>query len=134
MDRVFLDANVLFSASRSADSRLLWLWQCRGVQLLTSSYAIEETTRNLPSADARRRLARLLRRVGIVATPSTIEEVWDVRLPAKDQPILAAAVYVGATHLVTGDKKHFRRYFGHRIHGVLIQTPAQFRDSKTRAG
>ena len=113
---------------------MLWLWRCPGVQLLTSSYAIEETARNLPSADARRRLARLLRGVGIVTTTPTTEEIESARLPEKDRPILSAAIHAGATHLVTGDKKHFRRFFGRRIHGVLIQTPAQFYDSKARAG
>ena len=134
MDRVFLDANVLFSASRRAESRMLWLWRCPGMKLLTSAYAIEETARNLPSADARRRLARLLRDMGIVAAPSATAGVENARLPEKDQPILAAAIHAGATHLLTGDKKHFRSLFGRRIRGVLIQTPAQFYDSKAGAG
>jgi uncharacterized protein len=134
MERVFLDANVLFSASRCAESRMLWLWHVPGVRLLTSVYAIEEAARNLPSVDARRRLARLLRSVDVVAAPATVEGVSGASLPEKDQPILAAAIHAGATHLLTGDKKHFRKYYGRTIHGVLVQTPAQFRDSKAGAG
>lgn len=31
-------------------------------------------------------------------------------LPAKDQPILAAAMQAGADYLVTGDKRHFAQW------------------------
>ena len=45
-----------------------------------------------------------------------------VNLPEKDQPILAAAFKARATHLLTGDRRHFGECFGKRICGVLIQT------------
>ena len=49
-----------------------------------------------------------------------------VRLPDKDHPILKAAIAAEATHLVTGDVKDFGPYFGRRIGGVLVVTPADF--------
>lgn len=134
MDRLFLDANILFSAARTAESRVLWFWHRKDIRLLTSQYAVEEARRNLAFTDLRGRLDTLIQSIEIVSTPvglPDIERLPDARLPKKDQPILAAAIKSGATHLITGDKKHFSHYFGQRVCGVLIQTPAQYRWSKT---
>ena len=43
-----------------------------------------------------------------------------------DVPILLAAVDGRATHLFTGDKDHFGRYYGLSIEGVLILRPASY--------
>jgi len=43
-----------------------------------------------------------------------------VELPEKDWPILGGAIAAEATHLITGDLKHFGRYFGPHIHGILV--------------
>jgi predicted nucleic acid-binding protein len=129
VDRVFLDANVLFSASHREHSRVLWLWERSDVRLLTSDYAIEEARRNLTTADSHERFARLILALEIVpisAASSPNTRFSEIDLPEKDQPILTSAINARATHLLTGDKKHFSRYFGQRIRGVLIQTPAQY--------
>ena len=42
VDRVFLDANVLFSAAYSEGSRLRELWRLAETELLTSAFALEE--------------------------------------------------------------------------------------------
>jgi hypothetical protein len=47
VDRVFLDANVLFSASYREDSGLLRLWQLKETELVTSPYALDEARRNV---------------------------------------------------------------------------------------
>jgi hypothetical protein len=47
LDRVFLDANVLYSAAYLKLSGLIRLWNLDEVQLLRSAYAIEEARRNL---------------------------------------------------------------------------------------
>lgn len=47
MDRVFLDANVLYSAAYSRDAGLQRLWKLPQVELLTSAYAVGEARRNL---------------------------------------------------------------------------------------
>jgi len=39
-----------------------------------------------------------------------------IALPEKDRPILLAAIEARATHLITGDKRLFGKYFGKRIH------------------
>ena len=58
MDRVFLDANVLFSAAYLESSGLARLWQLADAELLSSDYAIEEARRNL-ALDRAPALARL---------------------------------------------------------------------------
>ena len=127
MDTVFLDANVLFSAAYRRDSGLRRLWKLIDVQLVTSGYAAEEARRNLDTRDQLADLDALLRKVRIVATaPGDFALPGSVKLPEKDRPILLSAISFKATHLLTGDFKHFGRYYGHKIGGVLIQTPASY--------
>lgn len=59
MDRVFLDADVLFSATYRSDSGLLALWRRAGASLLTSAYAVDEARRNLSEEDQRQGLEAL---------------------------------------------------------------------------
>lgn len=125
MPRAFLDANVLFSSAYREKSDLLRLWRIPGATLVTSAYAAEEARRNLASADQLARLDDLLAQTRIVPE-SNAPMPAGVRLPDKDHPILKAAIAAEATHLVTGDVKDFGPYFGRRIGGVLVVTPADF--------
>ena len=125
MSRAFLDANVLFSAAYREKSGLTRLWDRPGVELVTSAYAAEEACRNLASPDQRARLESLLSRMRIIAE-SDAPMPARVKLPDKDLPILKAAIAAEATHLLTGDTRDFGRYFGTRIAGVLVVTPADF--------
>ena len=43
-----------------------------------------------------------------------------VELPAEDLPILAGAVGSGCTHLWTGDKRYFGRWYGKSLEGVVV--------------
>lgn len=129
MDRLFLDANVLFSAANRADSRLNELWTLPDALLLTSEYAAIEARRNLSSSDQIKRLDDLMQGVEIVMSvlaplPS------GVTLPAKDWPILQAAINGDATHLITGDRRHFVALFGHTISGVQVVTPSGYLSSR----
>jgi uncharacterized protein len=135
LDRVFLDANVLFSAAYSAEGCFLELWRRKGIRLLTSEYAVQEAKRNLVDADCLKRLKELTETMEIVPScagnlPSDV--IRNANLPEKDQPILAAAIHAQATHLLTGDRRHFGDYYGKRIGGVLIQPPAQYVRSKSK--
>jgi hypothetical protein len=49
-----------------------------------------------------------------------------IRLPLKDAPILLCAIECGATHLLTGDGRHFGPYYDTVIAGVLILSPAAY--------
>ncbi len=126
MRRVFLDANVLFSAAYRDAPGLLALWRLRDVELLTSGYAAEEARRNLDTPERAARLERLLGDVRIVAEPWAVPLPAGVRLPEKDQPILGAAIAAEATHLLTGDLRDFGPLMGMRVAGVFVQTPGEF--------
>lgn len=127
MDRVFLDANVLFSAAWRADSGLRALFHLDAAVLLTSAYAAEEARRNLEPGDRRERLEALLRSVEVIDRESPLEAIpGHVRLPDDDRPILAAALAARCTHLLSGDVRAFGPLFGKRVSGVLVLRPATY--------
>jgi predicted nucleic acid-binding protein len=127
VDRIFLDANVLFSAAYHPQARLRQLWELSDTVLLTSAYAVEEARRNLDSPQQRVALEQLLHAVQVIAPgPGDPITSLAVEVPAKDRLILLAAIAARATPLITGDFRHFGRYYGQRIEGVLILPPAQY--------
>ncbi len=127
MDRLFLDANVLFSAAYRDDAGVQRLWSAPKSELVTSDYAIEEAIRNRADPDQRERLDGLLESVEIVPAGVLDPDLrGDVQLRDKDWPILSGAVAAGATHLITGDIRDFGAYFGQQILGVLIRPPSQY--------
>ena len=131
MDRLFLDANVLFSAAYREDSGLLRIWELEGVELVSSAYAFEEARRNLDTEDRLGRLEELVRQLRIVLE-SALDLPDGVELPAKDVPILLAAIAAKASHLITGDRKDFGPYFGHKLAGVSIMTPRAYLITRER--
>jgi predicted nucleic acid-binding protein len=130
--RLFLDANVLFSAahSRAGRSRALFELAERGLcTLVTSPHAIEEVRRNiiLKSPAGAPRLVDLLDVVETVseADPRLVAWAADQELPANDAPILAAAVAAEADALVTGDRSHFGHLFGSRVGRIEVLSLAE---------
>lgn len=125
MLRVFLDANVLFSASNTASNiaRLIDLLIEQG-QPVTSDFAAEEARRNLqlkrpawaPGFDA------LIKKIELV--PS-IQFDLPIELATKDRPILCTAIRSHCTHLTTGDRHDFGHLYNHTIEGVTIITLAR---------
>jgi len=118
--RVFLDANVIFSASapESGIGRLLQLARPR-CTLLTSDFAAEEARRNveLKRPDWAAGCASLLEQLTMVPSilfPLTVE------LDEKDRPILCAAIRSKCDFLVTGDRKHFGHWYDQEVDGVAI--------------
>lgn len=130
MRRVFLDANVLFSAAYREGAGLLELWERPDVRLVTSGYAAEEARRNLDTGERRSRLERLLAQVEMVPEAPGAALPQSAKLPGKDEPILRAAIGAEATHLPTGDLRDFGHLLGRRIGGVWILTPRDFLKSR----
>jgi hypothetical protein len=54
-----------------------------------------------------------------------------ILLPEKDQPIFLAALAGRATHLLTGDLRHFRQHMNQpeETSGIVIQTVADYLNS-----
>jgi predicted nucleic acid-binding protein len=127
--KLFLDANILFSAAHSEDSHaylLVRFAEAGYCVILGSPHAIGEATRNLElkSRDFHGRFARILRRIERVPEAPAELVQWAAAqgLPAKDAPILAAAAHARADLLVTGDRRHFGLIFGKILRGVHVAT------------
>ena len=135
MDRVFLDANVLYSAAYLEESGLARLWTLDEVDLLTSAYALEEARRNLAMdrPEAVTRLERLCKAITTVNAPQGLKLPVNVQLEDKDQPILLAAIHGRADYLLTGDVRHFAHLYGKRIATVLVLRPAQYFTHRRRS-
>lgn len=127
MDRVFLDANVLFSAAYGSPGiGKLWDMARHGeCKLLASVYVIEEARRNLEEPGHILRLEELVEEVEVVmeSDPSI---PCPIALAEKDCPVVKAAIQSRATHLLTGDLRHFRPYLGRAVQGLRIQTPREY--------
>jgi predicted nucleic acid-binding protein len=131
MDRLFLDANILFSAAYRSGAGLLQLWKLSDAMLCSSRYALEEARINLADDDQKLRLIRLLETVHLLEA-SHQEMPRGISLPEKDVPIIFAAMEAHATHLLTGDVRHFGPYLGKKIEGVAIVLPGEYLRARTR--
>ncbi|MEO7741476.1 MAG: PIN domain-containing protein [Usitatibacter sp.] len=126
--RIFLDANILFSASKSdgAIRQLLELIVAAGHECWADGFVIEEARRNLlaKAPDRIAALAVLLARISVAPTQGRDAGLTEpLPLPERDRPVLAAAIRIGCTALVTGDKTHFGRLYGTTLHGVTLHSP-----------
>ena len=126
--RVFLDANVLFSAAKSdgAVRHLLRRLLERGHECWVDAYVVSEAQRNLAAKgpEALSVLDALLAHLRVAPaqapTEDQVEAAW---LPDKDRPVLSAAIRLGCDALVTGDRTHFGSGYGRVFGGVEIHSP-----------
>lgn len=137
--RIFLDANILFSAAKTdgAIRQLLRLAAEAGHECWVDGFVVEEAHRNLiaKAPDSIGDLRTLLSRMHlapILASDPHLES--SLPLPVKDQPVLAAAIRHDCAALVTGDKAHFARLFGKTIHGVAIYSPRSLAEAMLDPG
>ena len=93
--------------------------------MCSSRYALEEARINLNHEVHRNRLVRLAGKVQLFDA-SARELPHGVALPEKDVPILLAAIEANATHLLTGDIRHFGSFFGKRVEGILVLPPGDY--------
>ncbi len=127
VDRIFLDANILFSAAYGSPG-LNHLWKIarqKQCLLFASHFVVEEAKRNLSHPEQKKRLEESLLEVRIVpevdpTLPCPIE------LPEKDRPVLMAAISNKVDYLMTGDSTHFGKYFGQTVNGVKICRPRDY--------
>lgn len=126
--RIFLDANILFSAAKSdgAVRKLLELLLQAGHECWVDGYVVEEARRNLAAKfpDGLGALDGLLPRLRAASAQhadSALERT--LPLPDKDRPVLAAAILNRCEALVTGDRTHFGKLFGKTVRGTAIHSP-----------
>jgi predicted nucleic acid-binding protein len=130
--RIFLDANILFSAAKSGSAVRALLRRAldAGHACVADAYVVAEARRNLlvkgPEAllvfDA---LLPHLQPIGAAAgsVPSMPDDATLAWLPVKDRPVLAAAIRLGCDVLITGDRTHFGAGYGRRFGSVLVLSP-----------
>ena len=128
--RLFLDANILFSAAHrdTGSVRILFRLAAAGAcELVSSSYAMDEARRNLARKYPQRvpDLEALTASIVACAEPTPDNIAWASAqgLPAKDAPILAAAVQAGADVLVTGDESDFGHLYRRTLRGTEVLPP-----------
>ena len=129
--RVFLDANVLFSASNAGTNiaRLIELLLEQGAAV-ASDLALEEARRNieLKRPAWSESFQELALRIEVV--PS-VEFTLSVELAEKDIPILCAAIRANCEAFATGDKRHFGHLYGQTVEGVKIVSLLQLAEILT---
>lgn len=125
--KIFVDANVLFSAAYSQKGNAFDLISS-GIHIVTSDYAVDEAKKNLSvkRPNALGHLDKLIQKIEIVV--SIDAEGCPIELPEKDRPIFLAAMISKATHLLTGDLKDFGRHMNkpEKSAGIVIQTVKDF--------
>jgi len=126
--RVFLDANVLFSASYSDRNRFLQFWRMEGVAPVTSRYAIAEVRGHLIRAGHLERFEALVAKTDLVGDVDLRIIPSGVVVVEKDRPILAAAIGASTGYLVTGDKNHFSHLYHATVGFVSVISPTEFLD------
>lgn len=135
--RIFLDANILFSAAKSAGAvrRLLEMLNRAGHECAVDTYVIEEARRNLvaKAPEGLSVLDDILSRCEVSASqPPGPEFNAGALLPQKDVPVLRAAVRSASSVLLTGDRSHFGPLYGKTIHGVKIHSPRSIAEALLR--
>jgi predicted nucleic acid-binding protein len=131
LNRLFLDANVLFTAAHNPEGKaslVIGLAVSGRWEVVTSAYCVAEARRNLerkfPSSlghlDDILRVVRMVRDVAGERCP--------LDLPEKDRPVFGAAHRCKATHFLTGDRRHFGPFMNRPTEtlGMVVQTVGDF--------
>lgn len=129
--RVFLDANVLFTAAHNPRGKAAFVIELGAtghLSLFTSDAAREEAERNLAAKypDSLPLLAALLGWITQITVD--LSAPFPAGLPAKDAVIFQAVVTCRATHFLTGDLNHFGPFMNQPdiSCSIIVQTVAEF--------
>lgn len=129
--RVFLDANVIFTAAHNPAGKAAFVIELGAAghfSLFTSDAAIEEAERNLAAKYPATAsfLVSLLSRIAEVR--ADLSAPFPCELPETDAVIFQAAVTCRATHFLTGDLHHFGPLMNRPdvTYSIVIQTVAEF--------
>lgn len=128
--RIFLDANILFSASKQNGAVAKLLDEClkRKHILVLDGYVWAEAEKNLSATfpEGLAKLTKLKGKCAMAVFPRNPDAFPDISpiLPEKDLPVLVSSIEAACDVLVTGDKKHFGALYGRVIHSVRILSPS----------
>ncbi len=129
--RVFLDANVLFTAAHNSHGKAAFVIELGAAGhflLFTSDAALMEAERNLAAKYPRSLpfLEALMDNITLVT--ADLCAPFPGGLPIKDAVIFQAAQSCRATHLLTGDLRHFGPFMNRpdATFSITVQTVAEF--------
>ena len=129
--RIFLDANVLFTAAHNPEGKAAFIIELGKegyFSLFTSEFAYEEAKRNLDVKypNCLSLLNEFTTNIKLFTADRTAP--YPVGLPEKDAVIFQAAVACEATHLLTGDNRHFGPFMNQpdQTSAIIIQTVGDF--------
>lgn len=134
--RLFLDANVLFTAAHNPRGKAALVIELAAAghwDLFSSRYVLEEARRNLQRKFPESTAALTDFQSSLSLSSHRPELPRLSGLADKDQPVFQAALSCEATHLLTGDLRDFGPFMNRpdMTHGVRIQTTAEFLGSFT---
>lgn len=126
--RIFLDADILFSAafSKGAIRRLIHDIRDASHTVVADRYVIEEAMRNISvhRSEALPVLHEILVFLEIVPTRYKLSPSGpSIELPEKDIPVLATALGARCDIVMTGDARHFGTLLGTSVGGGTIRSP-----------
>ncbi|PIU37294.1 hypothetical protein COT02_01615 [Candidatus Roizmanbacteria bacterium CG07_land_8_20_14_0_80_34_15] len=132
--KLFLDANVIYSASRSEKGASFAIFQLKNkfkIELISSKLALIEAERNIVEKETSLILSRfyyLIKEIKIISVESVKAKIFYKNIiEEKDAPILYGAKQSQVDFLITLDRKHF---FIKKIRGekfaFTITTPGEF--------
>lgn len=112
--KLFLDANIIYSAAKSVSGASYALFQLKErlkVNLISSKLAVVEAERNIVEKEGSRVLERfyeLIKNIEVIAVDNhKAKRFYKDIIEDKDAPILYGAKQSRAKFLITLDKKHF---------------------------
>jgi predicted nucleic acid-binding protein len=128
--RLFLDANILFSAAKTdgAIRGLLGRLREAGHECWVDEFVVFEARRNLAAKGPEAlveldRLVATCRHRPAQASKASVRREDVAWLAEKDRPVLAAAINLRCDALLTGDRTHLGSKFGKAVAGVAIHSP-----------
>ncbi|EKD28167.1 MAG: hypothetical protein ACD_79C00408G0002 [uncultured bacterium] len=129
LKKVFLDSNIIFSASLGgAAFQLLWeLSRQKKLELYSSNYCLVEALDNLQHLypDKVSNYNKKIMSINILTDYEASDWAKDL-LPEKDALILETAVQHKMKYLITGDKKHFGKLMERNDLKIKILTIKSF--------
>ena len=126
--RIFLDANILFSAANPSGSirQLLTIARAAGHECWADAHVIREAHRNL-FLKQRERIPDFEHLLGEIHFASKVPNLplppLETPLPENDSRVLAAAIANKCEAFVTGDQTHFGPLYRKAVGGVKICSP-----------
>ena len=126
--RIFLDANILFSAAKSDGGirKLVFTLIGKGHDCVIDAFVLEEARRNLgiKYLHGLPALHDITKSLHFSQSMHSIKkDAAGLPIPETDKYVLSSAIHTRCNFLVTGDRRHFGAFYGKTVCGMVIHSP-----------